>query len=374
LTRSGIATRCAPALARRARACLCSGREEGRAIRTKQKATSLVIAHLAGVSQPTVSRALRGSPMVNELTRRRIQKIAAELNYQVDKHASSLRSQQSGTLALLFFEDPAPDDSLINPFFVSMLASITRACAQRGYDLLISFQQPNNHDWQANYEESKKADGIILLGYGDYLDYRERLKFMVARGTHFVRWGAVVPGQPEVSVGCDNFQGGRDITRHLIERGGTRIAFFGDATDSSPEFLERYRGYCAAIEEVGGKVDARLQARAISSEQSGYEAATTLLSRNVEFDAIFAASDLIAIGAMKALRERGLRVPDDVLVAGFDDIPLAGFVDPSLTTAQQDTKRAGVVLVDTLIQLIRDEPAENQVIPISLVLRESTAR
>ncbi len=333
-----------------------------------------MIAHLAGVSQPTVSRALRGSPMVNETTRRRILKIATELNYKVDKHASSLRSQQSGTLALLFFEDPAPDDSLINPFFVSMLASITRACAQRGYDLLISFQQPNNHDWQASYEESKKADGIILLGYGDYLDYRERLKFMVARGTHFVRWGAVVPGQPEVSVGCDNFQGGRDITRHLIERGGRHIAFFGDVTESSPEFLERYRGYCAAVEEAGMKVDPQLQARAISSEQSGYEAAATLFSRHAEFDAIFAASDLIGIGAMKALRERGLRVPDDVLVAGFDDIPLAGFVDPSLTTAQQDTKRAGVVLVDTLISLIRDEPVENQVIPISLVLRDSTAR
>ena len=339
----------------------------------KGKPTSFDIAHLTGVSQSTVSRALRGSPLVSEETRQRIKAAADQLNYKVDKNASNLRSQHSGTLALLLFEDPTADDSHINPFFLSMLGSITRACALRGYDLLISFQQLSD-DWHADYADTKKADGIILLGYGDYLDYRERLKFMVARGTHFVRWGAVVPGQPEVSVGCDNFQGGRDITRHLIERGGTRIAFFGDATDSSPEFLERYRGYCAAIEEAGGKVDARLQARAISSEQSGYEAATTLLSRNVEFDAIFAASDLIAIGAMKALRERGLRVPDDVLVAGFDDIPLAGFVDPSLTTAQQDTKRAGVVLVDTLIQLIRDEPAENQVIPISLVLRESTAR
>jgi DNA-binding LacI/PurR family transcriptional regulator len=347
---------------------------EDTVIRSKQKATSLVIAHLAGVSQPTVSRALRGSPMVNEATRKRIQKIAAELNYKVDKHASSLRSQQSGTLALLIFEDPAPDDSLINPFFVSMLASITRACAQRGYDLLISFQQPNNHDWQASFEESKKADGIILLGYGDYLDYRERLKFMVERGTHFVRWGAVAPDQPEVSVGCDNFQGGRDITRHLIERGAARIAFLGDATASSPEFLERHRGYRAAIEENGGKADAALQAAAFSSEQSGYDAATSLLAHKAKFDAIFAASDLIAIGAVKALRERGLRVPDDVLVAGFDDIPLAGFVDPSLTTAQQDTKQAGIVLVDTLLKLIREEPVENQVIPASLVLRRSTQR
>src|SRR5581483_4202101 len=344
------------------------------AIRTKEKATSLVIAHLAGVSQPTVSRALRGSPMVNELTRRRIQKIAAELNYQVDKHASSLRSQQSGTLALLFFEDPAPDDSLINPFFVSMLASITRACAQRGYDLLISFQQPANADWQASFEDSNRADGIILLGYGDYLDYRSRLELLVARGTHFVRWGAVLPDQPEVSVGCDNFQGGRDVTRHLIERGARRVAFLGDASNHYPEFLERYRGHAAALAESGLDVDASLQVAAISSEQSGCEAATTLFARGAHFDAVCAASDLIAIGAMKALQARGLRVPEDVLVSGFDDIPLAGFVNPSLTTVQQDTKVAGRILVDTLIKLIRNDPVENQIIPASLVLRRSTER
>src|SRR5689334_10654261 len=169
-------------------------------MRTKGKATSLVIAHLAGVSQPTVSRALRGSPMVNEATRSRILKIANELNYKVDKNASGLRSKHSGTLALLFFEDPAPDDSFINPFFVSMLAAITRACADRGYDLLLSFQQPDNDDWQAGFEDSRKADGIILLGYGDYQDYRSRLAFLISRGIHFVRWGAVEPDQAEVSV------------------------------------------------------------------------------------------------------------------------------------------------------------------------------
>jgi DNA-binding LacI/PurR family transcriptional regulator len=347
---------------------------EGATIRSKEKATSLVIAHLAGVSQPTVSRALRGSPMVNELTRRRIQKIAAELNYKVDKNASNLRAQHTGTLALLFFEDPAPDNSLINPFFVSMLASITRACAQRGYDLLISFQQPTNDDWQASFEDSKKADGIILLGYGDYLDYRERLKFMVEHGTHFVRWGAIVPDQPEVSVGCDNYRGGHDITAHLIERGAKRIAFLGDASNSYPEFLERHRGYAAAINERALAIDGMLNVNAISSEQDGYDAATTLLQRKTKFDAIFAASDLIAIGAMKALSERGLRVPEDVLVAGFDDIPLAGFVNPSLTTVQQDTKAAGVVLVETLLKLIRNEPVQNEVIPVSLVLRRSSAR
>jgi DNA-binding LacI/PurR family transcriptional regulator len=341
-------------------------------IRSKEKATSLVIAHLAGVSQPTVSRALRGSSMVNEETRSRILKIARELNYKVDKNASNLRCQHTGTLALLFFEDPAPDDSLINPFFVSMLASITRACAQRGFDLLISFQQPANEDWQASFEDSNKADGIILLGYGDYQEYRSRLKFLISRGIHFVRWGAMLPDQPDITVGCDNHHGGYAITRHLLERGAKRIAFLGDASIHSPEFLERHRGYQEAVEASGLRVDAKLLVKAISSEQSGFDAANELCERKLRFDAICAASDLIAIGAMKALQARGLRVPDNILVSGFDDIPLAGFVNPSLTTVQQDTKVAGAILVDTLLKLIDNKPVENQVIPVSLVLRRST--
>jgi len=182
------------------------------------KSTSIDIAYLAGVSQSTVSRALRGSPTVNEETRKRIEEIAHKLNYTVDKNASNLRTQHSNTIALLFFEDPTPDDSLINPFFLAMLGSITRASAQRGYDLLISFQELSGN-WHVTYEDSKKADGIILLGYGDYMEYRFRLEQLVAQGTHFVRWGAVLEGQPGISIGCDNFQGGFDAAKHLLDHG-----------------------------------------------------------------------------------------------------------------------------------------------------------
>ena len=337
----------------------------------KGKATSLDIAHLAGVSQPTVSRALRGSPMVSEETRKRIQAIAEQLNYKVDKNASNLRTQHSGTLALLFFEDPTPDDSQINPFFLSMLGSITRACALQGYDLLISFQQLST-DWQADYEHSNKADGLILLGYGDYLESQSRLERLVEQGTHFVRWGAVLPGQPGISIGCDNFQGGHDITVHLLGQGRRNIAFLGHASNHYPEFFERYRGHAHALSTAGLGIQPALQVDAITSEQSGYEAASVLLERGVDFDAVFAASDLIAIGAMKALHERGLRVPEDVSVAGFDDIPMASFVNPGLSTVQQDTKLAGRILVETLLALINNEPAESRTIPVKLALRKSS--
>ncbi|HYG06893.1 MAG TPA: LacI family DNA-binding transcriptional regulator [Stenotrophomonas sp.] len=339
---------------------------------SKGKATSLDIAYLAGVSQPTVSRALRGSPMVNEETRRRILNIARELNYKVDKNASSLRLRNAGTLALLFFEDPTPDDSLINPFFHSMLGSITRACALRGYDLLVSFQQLST-DWQADYEDSNKADGIILLGYGDYHESRERLQRLVEQGTHFVRWGAALPDQPGLSIGSDNFQGGFDITTHLLQQGRRRFAFLGHASSHYPEFQERYRGHVEAMRVAGVVAEPGLQHDAITTELSGHLACTALLERGERFDAVCAASDLIAIGAMRALRERGLQVPGDVAVVGFDDIPLAASVSPSLSTVQQDTKQAGALLVDSLIALIRGEGAEGQTIPTRLVLRDSSA-
>src|SRR4026207_1803808 len=140
------------------------------------KPTSIDIAYLAGVSQPTVSRALRGSPMVSEETRRRIESIAQQLNYKVDKNASNLRCQHSNTLALLLFEDPTPDDSLINPFFLAMLGSITRACAQRGYDLLVSFQQQSGNG-PVDYEASPKADGCFLIR----AVLEMRLSFLVIR-------------------------------------------------------------------------------------------------------------------------------------------------------------------------------------------------
>ncbi|HVR81206.1 MAG TPA: LacI family DNA-binding transcriptional regulator [Luteimonas sp.] len=340
-------------------------------MRKKTKATSIDIAHLAGVSQATVSRVLCGSPLVNAETRKRVETVARELNYKVDRHASSLRTQLSGTLALLLFEDPTPDDSHINPFFLSMLGSITRACARRGQDLLVSFQHLSD-DWHADYEDSMRADGLILLGYGDYLTYRSKLDKLVEQGTRFVRWGAVLPDQPGVSIGCDNYNGGQLAGEHLVGRGCRRIAFLGDASSHYPEFLERYRGCDAALHAVGGAMDPALQVDAESAEEAGYQAARELLGRGGAFDAVFAASDQIALGAMRALGEHGLRLPEDVAVVGFDDIPAARFANPALTTVVQDTTRAGELLVETLLQLVRGEPAESITLPVSLVVRRSS--
>jgi len=339
-------------------------------VRGSEKPTSFDIAYLAGVSQPTVSRALRGSPAVSEHTRKRVEAIARQLNYKVDKNASNLRSQQSNTLALLFFDDPTSDDSHINPFFLAMLGSITRACAQHGYDLLISFQQLSG-DWHVDYEDSRKADGIILLGYGDYVEYAPLLERLIRQRTHFVRWGAA-EGHLGTMVGCDNRQGGRDAVRHLLAGGRKNIAFLGTASDHYPEFLARYEGYAEALAEAGFRVDPALQIDALNTQEDGRAAMAALLANGTTVDGIFAASDLIAIGAMQWCQANGLNVPRDISIVGFDDIPIAAFTNPALTTVVQDVRLAGQTLVETLIALIRNQPVEHKMLPTRLVVRNST--
>jgi DNA-binding LacI/PurR family transcriptional regulator len=334
------------------------------------KTTSFDIAYKAGVSQATVSRALRNSPLVNSETRKKIQKIARDMNYHVDHSAAGLRSQLSRTIALLLFEDPTTDDSQINPFFLSMLGNITRFAAAEQYDVLVSFQQFSN-DWVSEYEVSNRADGIILLGYGDYGLISAKLKRLCDEGAHFTIWGATTPELEGHAVGCKNAQGGELATEHLVGLGRTQIAFLGGTSDACPEFKQRYEGYCHVLSTAGLPVLAELQLDAINQETSGFRAMTNLLQSGEEFDAVFAASDLIAFGAMKCIRKAGLRIPEDVSVVGFDDIPSASYFSPSLTTVRQDTRRAAEVLVKNLLGMINGEPVKSHLLPMSLAVRGS---
>ena len=333
----------------------------------KHKPTSFDIAHLAGVSQSTVSRALNDSPLVNIATRQKVQEIARELNYQVDKNASNLRRQRSSTIALLLFEDPTSDDSLVNPFFLAMLGSITKACAAKGYDLLVSFQNLDNN-WQAEYEDSHKADGLILLGYGDYRSYAGKLSQLHQHNTHVMRWGAPVEQWPGISIGCDNFSGGQSVTRHLLSHDYRSFAFIGDIGDKAPEFQSRYEGFLSALD----KHHTHHQYDAISSEEAGIEAAKHLLETTSALpDAIVCAADIIAVGVLQQLKEAGIRVPEDVAVVGFDNIQLAAFTTPGLTTVQQNTAQAGEKLVENLLLAIDGHPTDDHLLPTNLVVRQS---
>ena len=211
--------------------------------------TSRDIADLAGVSQATVSRALRNSPLVRQETRDRIQRIARELNYFVNRNAAGLRTHQSNTIALLLFDEADGTDVPMNLFFHSMLDNITRSAADLGYDVLLSIQQLHG-DWHIEYQASNRADGLILLGYGDYVEYREKLAALAAANTQFIIWGPIVKDQPGHSFGCDNENGGYLATRHLLDIGRKNIAFIGGKSHRSPEHASRHDGYVKALKEA----------------------------------------------------------------------------------------------------------------------------
>lgn len=334
------------------------------------RVTAGEIAELAGVSQSTVSRALRGIPLVNPKTRERVLRIANEKNYKVNTSASRLRSRQSRTLALLVHDD-SDMGSDINPFFLSMIAAITKAAAEKNYDILLSFQQFSD-DWIADYEDSNKAEGVVMLGYGGYTDYIRKIGML--DHAHCVTWGPVIDGQPGHFVGCDNALGGCIATKHLLDLGHRKIAFIGDISDDCPEFQARYAGYRRALEGFSLVPNPGLQATANPSELGGYEAAERLIDRGAGFTAAFCATDLNAIGAIRAFRNRNLHVPADISVVGFDDLPSIAYATPALTTVRQDTATAGRVLVDTLLELVRGNNVVSRLLPPELIVRQSSRR
>lgn len=332
--------------------------------------TSRDIAEIAGVSQATVSRALRNSPLVRPETRERIQQIARELNYYVNRNAAGLRTHQSNTIALLLFDETDGTDKKSNMFFWSMLDRITRSAAALDYDVLVSLQQLTD-EWHIEYQASHRADGLILLGYGDYEVYREKLDALAAANTRFIIWGPPVADEVGRSFGCDNESGGYQATRHLLAQGRERIAYIGRKEHRSPEHAGRYAGYARALTEAGLGPDADLRVPADNSETLGYEAVRELLAREKPFDGIFGVTDLIAIGAMRALQDAGLKVPSDVAVVGFDDMPLAAYVSPALTTVQQNPREAAEGLVHGIVGLIEGRPVESTLMEPRLVVRES---
>ena len=332
--------------------------------------TSRDIADLAGVSQATVSRALRNSPLVRPETRARIQEIAKELNYFVNRNAASLRTHHSNTIALLLFDETGGKDAVINPFFLSMLGYITRCAASLGYDVLVSLQQLTD-DWHMEYQASNRADGLILLGYGDYVTYREKITALANANTRFMIWGPIIRDQPGHTFGCDNINGGYQATRHLIRLGRKRIAFLGETSRRNPEQADRHQGYRKALHGGGLDIYEHLKVSADNREDLGYAAAEELLAGDEDFDAIFAATDVIALGAMRALKDHGLNIPGDVSIVGFDDLPLASQVTPKLTTVQQNISEASEGLVRSIVSLIEGEPVESTLIAPRLIVRES---
>lgn len=325
------------------------------------------IARIAGVSVSTVSRALNGSKLLNPATRERIVELARSMNYTINVGAQNLRMKQNRTIAVIVPFDPATHQHLSDPFFLSLIGSIADALTARGLEMLLSRPDVNNLELATQCVDAGRASGLVMIGQWHL---HAHLNELARRGIPFVVWGAKMADQAYATVGGDNLRGGELATTHLLAAGARRIAFMGDT--GLPEIADRFRGFERAHEKAGVRPVARLQRQTPFVQERIVADVESLTRSTSRFDAIFATSDLMAMTAISALRRLGRRVPDDVLVVGYDDIQLAEFFHPSLSTVRQPIGSAGEQLVESLLGQLEGERPASRLLETSLVVRESS--
>ncbi|MFP8779878.1 LacI family DNA-binding transcriptional regulator [Hydrogenophaga sp. RWCD_12] len=323
------------------------------------------IARLAGVSASTVSRALSGSPLIPEATRNRITELANSLGYRVNVGAANLRKRGVQTIGVVILGDSM--QMISDPFLLSILGSVADTLDERGMSLLLTRLKDNRKHVLSDLIESGQVGGLIVIGQLTLHDY---LNELTRNGFPMVVWGANLPDALYPVVGGDNAMGGYLATRHLIDHGCRRIAFFGDI--SHPEAGLRYQGYARALQEAGIEQDPRLLQSFLFGDSRIREVIDGWLDQNLAFDAIFASSDVTAISLMGSLNERGLSIPSQVRLVGYDDIALSEHVHPTLTTIRQPTGEAGRALVDLLFEALAGQPRRAIVLPAELIRRESS--
>lgn len=305
-----------------------------------RRVTVREVAHRAGVSTATVSRTINGTATVSAETLDRVRTAIAELDFHPDPSARNLRRRRTGNIALV-------TPSILNPFFPELVAGVHPEIARRGYSLLlIDSDEPARA--AARAAESRLVDGILLVASG----HAGR-----PGGTRPAAAVPVVafdrePATPTTAVvQCDNEAGAAAVVEHLVALGHVRIAHL-----SGPRGVDvtehRVAGYRRALATHDLPVDGELVRAGDFTEDSGYAVTVALLEQSPPPTAVFAANDMMAIGAVAALRDRGLRVPEDVSVAGFDGINLGRYLQPSLTTYAQPVAALARRAVDLLLDAV----------------------
>ncbi len=328
-------------------------------------ATLESIAQAAGVSKATVSLALNGKPGVSPRTRQRILEIAKQLNYQPNASAKGLAKQKTETVGVI-----VPDIS--TPFYAELVRGVEGEVSTYGYYLILctTTGKPSREELYFQLFQTQRVDGIIIMTpRGD-----DRVIHQIhAEGFPIVVVDRdVAIGDDIVEVLVDNFHGSIAAMEHLLNLGYKKIGFI-NGVPTLPASQERLRGYRLALQEHDITPRDEWLCTANFREDGGYHCMQRLLSADPSLDAVFVASDLMALGAIKALREEGKRVPDDIAIVGFDDIPLAPTFDPPLTTVRQPMAKMGAMAARLLFQLINgEELLERKVIlQTELVVRAS---
>ena len=322
------------------------------------------LARAAGVSISTVSRALADNPMISAATRKRVADLAQSHGFRLNQQARNLRLRRTQAIGVVLPLGHETAQHLSDPFFITMLGHLADALTDRGFDLLLSRVIPTDDNWLDRMLASGRTDGAIIVGQSNQAAALDRA---AARGAPIVVWGSRLAGQLHCSVGSDNEVGGALATQHLIDTGRRRLVFLGNP--EAPEIAARQQGFlasCAARGLVGDTLAVHL------TPDAAYQMIADYLDRHPAPDGIVAASDTIAMMAIRAVAERRLRVPEDVAVIGYDDVALAAHTTPPLSTVRQDIARGAAMLVELLLRKLAGETVESIVLQPALVVRGST--
>lgn len=321
------------------------------------------LARIAGVSAGTVSRALAGNSLVNTATRERIVALAREHGFRPNQMASSLRRQKTDVIGIVIPLGHDQRQQISDAFFMTLLGHLADALTERGYDLMLRRVLPDRDpDWLDRFIGSGMIDGVIVIGQSDQF---ERIEEAAAGFRPLVVWGNHAPDQRHCVVGSDNRLGGRLAAERLIAGGARHIYFLGDI--KAVEFAARYAGAVEAAAPHG--VTITPLTNHLSADRLESEVGANLDRPLGPGDAIFAASDTLAVAALARLRSRGIDVPGTIQVIGFDDLPVAAQTAPPLTTIRQDIRAGAFALVDRLIRRLGGEEVPSIVLPPSLIVR-----
>lgn len=323
------------------------------------------VARLAGVSEVTVSRVINGAGNVHPTTRERVESAINELHYLPSVAARSLRSKRTHALALI-----VPD--ITNPFWTTIARGVEDAAQSQSYSVLLC-NTDENPDKQSRYIDvviGQRVDGVIIAPYSSEAAQLKRLR---DRSIPTVAIDRRIDGWEVDSVTGDSFSGAYALVRHLIDLGHQRIAVIsGPQTASSAE--DRVGGYTFALEQAGIQVDPRLILRGEYRSANGEMLASRLLDQGLQFTAIFACNNAIAVGVLAALEKRSLHIPRDISLVSFDDIPYLSDVLPFLTVAIQPAYEMGLRSASLLLGRLTGTDGESPcrvVFPTTLVIRYS---
>ena len=318
-----------------------------------------------------MSRVFNGYSDVSE-TRQRVLAAARKLDYTPNAAARTLVKRRSQLIGVILFTGEEHPD-LQHPFFLEVLVGLKHSLGADGYDvLLFAHEQPGSGRGPHAYARRARhhgVDGVVVLAVDDAEE--PELQKLIASGTPVVAVDLALAGERASYVASDNLGGARLAVRHLHGLGHTRIATIAGLAHTKPA-ADRLLGYRAELQELGLTPGPGTRRRATSTWRAA-RPRCALLALPEPPTAVFAASDMMAVGAIRAIEDAGLRCPDDIAVVGFDDIQLAELVSPALTTIRQDKRALGAAAARSLVQLIDDaETAPHvSVLPVELVVRES---